>query len=1419
MSGSKASLKAAKAALDAGNYNEAVNQALVVLASDPNNYFAKLFLGRGLDKQGKTEDAIKAYDSATIIKPNDDQAWLGLRTLYEGQGPKQVSEYTDVSIRLAELYAGLDDKHRCQTAVDKLTSFVKENGTRAQYKRALEVLLPSSPIYDYLEGRIPHPSHTYHMLADIIETEEKERINKEIGERRTRIGARIEQVTLEVKREVFAHSQLENTYRHVIDWSDSDEVRREYEEKLLSRAYEMLTVLPREAKSDKRTDVMNQANGMVTIKHPFKLAWWLELEWKDFESVSKLDASILREFINFFPNDGLAKILKGYLSSELSPFSHDTGENMTVNGEQNEEQDEGINAILGAEDRLVMMTDGLQDADDSALAYRLMSEYYLHIEEYSTAVDTARDALKIVKDESSKSGLTFQENIDAINGTLATSLVHHQAPKNHPEARSIFDAILTRQPMYTPALIGIGLILEDEEDFVKAVNFLSRALERDPTNVRIAAESAWCKSRRGEVEQGMAGLEMQLSQMKTDDPKSRDLRAQTLYRIGICQWELNASKSARKDRKGAYAQFLAAIKMNVNFAPAYTSLGLYYADYAKDRKRARQCFQKAFELSSSELVAAEHLARSFADQGDWDIVEIIAQRAIDSGKLRVSPGSKKKPVSWPFSALGVVQMNKQDYSKSVVSFLAALRIRPDDYYSYVGLGESYHNSGRYNSASKTFHYAEEIAEKSEIRTVNERWFTQYMLANVDRELGSYDEAIEGYQSVLNTREKEFGVLIALLQTYNERSWRCIELGYFGQAEESAKQAIHVAEIIASYRQDTFNLWKSLGDACSVFALVQTHVEDVPIKEIRQLLESRIDLEEYNTFADVEGVGQEQLKNLGQMYAQTHLDWLTECLHASILAQKRAIHACSHNVDAQAVAWYNLGWTEYRAHTSLETTADSVVGKPSNRYLKAAMRCFKRAIELEAGNAEFWNALGVVTSLLNPKVAQHSFVRSLHLNERSARTWTNLGTLYLLQSDLELAHTAFARAQSTDPDYSHAWLGEGLLALLWGDSREGLSHFTHAFEIADSSSLIAKRQYATSAFDNLLSAPPDQSSITSLIQPLFALQQLQTQSPGELPYRHLAALYLERVGHYAGAIDALSSVCSTVEIEYEESESAMALGRYSQAKSDLARNQLAVQDFATAAENAETALDLSSEVNSGGLEVEARRKLRLSAHLTAGLAHHYSDDTDQAIQMFRSALEESHSAADVVCTLAEVLWAKGGETEKNVAREQLFDCVEKNPEHVGSRILLGAIAAFDEDEAVMEAAKEDLQNIRTLKGLDQRQQGRIEEVLAAISLMLGDAGVMEEGLNEQVRGEIATSIMLSPSQPHGWSELAAFSEEPYPAQMALKTAVRAVPPHGRLGSQDLVQAYAGAGTLGDAQRAIMLGPWMQHGWEAFKSMLG
>ncbi|KAK4690960.1 superkiller protein 3, partial [Lecanoromycetidae sp. Uapishka_2] len=1398
MSSAKATLKAAKAALDAHKYDDAVEQAKTVLATDPSNYNANVFIGLAYDKQEQYEASETAYKVAVKSKNKDLLAWQGLVTLYERQAGKKLNEYHDAVLSLAEIYMEKDDRTRCQTVISKYVADAKKYGSRAQLKRSLDVYLPGRPLHDFLEGSIPQPASTYAKIADIVEAEEKEKINTEIGQRRTRLGAKIDQVTADVKREVLEASQLEELYGAIIDWTHDDEIRRQYEEKLLQRAYDTLAILSSPKKATKREQVKTLAEGLVILKHPFLLAWQIKLEWSDVEEIVELDAGLLKEYIEFFQDDGLSKVLRGYLQSDISPFSK------LVTSDEGESKDNEVIESMSAEDRLILMTEGIEESTSSILAHRLMGQLYLNLDENESAAAMARKGLICVSKESHISGLSLRNHLDAVTVMLATALVHFQAPRHHPEATELFEGILKRKPTETSALIGIGLILEEEEEYTKAVDFFGKALKRS-SDPRIKAEAAWCKAMIGDNESGLHEIEVCLQEMEGSDLRTRSLRSQTLYRIGICIWNQDTSNKARKskDKNGAYSYFLASMQVDMNYAPAYTSMGIYYSDYARDKKRARKCFQKAFELSSAEVEAAERLAKSFANSREWDYVEVVAQRVIESGKAKQAPGSKKKAVSWPFAALGVVQLNNQEYANSIVSFQAALRTTPTDYHCWVGLGEGYHNSGRYFAATKAFEQAQKLGVTSKDGSIKADWFSEYMLANVRKELGDYDDAIAGYQEVLRARPAEFGVSIALLQCLVEYAWHNVQLGFFGRAADTAREAISLAPKIVEERSDAFNLWKAIGDACSIFTYVEAHADRLPVEDLQSLFEIGSDADVYNPLTDIDGVDIDNLKtSLKEINLPSGFSKLS--IRAALLAQKRSIHACAADIHARAVAWYNLGWTEHRAHVCQAPEGKAASGKRALRHLKASYQAFKRAIELESGNAEYWNSLGIATTDLNPSISQHSFIRSLYLNDKSARVWTNLGTLYLIQEDYQLASEAFNRAQSCDPDYAQAWLGQGLLANRLAESKEARGLFTHAFEIADSSSTMIKRQYAMSTFDHLISSPTSPST-ADVLQPLFALHQLRSQLASDIVFQHLLSLFAERAGDFADAAANLEQIASTLEAEYETSESSITLLQYAQAKADLARVQLAENNLDVAADSAETALNLTDGGNS---EKGTRRKIRLSAHMTAGLAYYYRGTMDEAISMFRSALEETQGNPDLVCLLAQVLWAKGGDDERSVAREQLFNCVETHPDHVGAIMLLSVIAILDDDRDTVEAVTADLQGLRTRDDLSVEQQSKVAQVLTAIASVYSDD---DEDSSQLV--EASTTVMLAPFKPHGWSQFAGFSEEAYPAEIAVLTATKAAPPRGTLDAIELAKAYAGTSRLDDAQRAVAMAPWTAQGWEA------
>jgi len=76
-----------------------------------------------------------------------------------------------------------------------------------------------------------------------------------------------------------------------------------------------------------------------------------------------------------------------------------------------------------------------------------------------------------------------------------------------------------------------------------------------------------------------------------------------------------------------------------------------------DPNRASKCFQKAFELDATQTDAARRLAESFAEEREWDLVEVVARRTIEGEGGNEKATSKHLPVnSWAWKALGVVEL-------------------------------------------------------------------------------------------------------------------------------------------------------------------------------------------------------------------------------------------------------------------------------------------------------------------------------------------------------------------------------------------------------------------------------------------------------------------------------------------------------------------------------------------------------------------------------------------------------------------------------------------------------------------------------------------------------------------------------------------------------------------------------------------
>jgi superkiller protein 3 len=168
---------------------------------------------------------------------------------------------------------------------------------------------------------------------------------------------------------------------------------------------------------------------------------------------------------------------------------------------------------------------------------RILGSYYLYNKEYESATEISRSTIESLRTLQSNAGILIPAPETSLLITLATSLIHYQAPKHHPQARKLFDAILTRKPDSVEALVGKGRVALDAEDFEGAVGLTSKALELSPDNVTAKMEHAWALVLLHDIENGKRELQETLPLIDGRDPHSRDTIAEILWRIGKCLWD------------------------------------------------------------------------------------------------------------------------------------------------------------------------------------------------------------------------------------------------------------------------------------------------------------------------------------------------------------------------------------------------------------------------------------------------------------------------------------------------------------------------------------------------------------------------------------------------------------------------------------------------------------------------------------------------------------------------------------------------------------------------------------------------------------------------------------------------------------------------------------------------------------------
>ncbi|KAF7321489.1 Antiviral protein [Mycena kentingensis (nom. inval.)] len=1380
----KGKLKAARDAIGKKDFALAKNSAEQALAFDPTNYNANVFLGLALLELGELDESEIAYRRAIDANPEQLLAWQGLSKYYERT--ERWDKLAETTRRLLDIYAQTEDATKCVEAIEKLIALQRSKGTSDELIDALSLILPDSP-FNGLLSTLPIPDHTnpesvpayatqaavhnalpiLEEIVAVLERNEASAYDKEVAKRRTRLGAATPEVLRkEVGVEIWGSSRLPKFYADILNHPHTtDELRRAIDAKLLRYKHRFLSALP---VTDKRKpgaarEVDELVDGAITLEIPDELAWSLCLDAIDCAEMTDYPLRLLRQYNQLFPTATLASMLAAYI--QYAGLVDDDAEEQSP---------------LAA-DPFDTIQDAYTSLTNSVIATRICADAYVQECDYQNAIVAAENGLSLLTRNEAERGRAFAKTRQGFKVVLATSLVHLFPPKHHVRALSVLDEVLATAPNNTACLMGRAYVLQHEDRWNEAADLFGRVgrLLPDDMNVGIRAkeEEAWCRIRVGELESGIGGLEEVLALLKQVEDAEADC-ARCLCRIGKGYWEMGDDK-----RDESYRCFISSLKHNASYAPAFSALGIYYLEAAtpSDPTRASKCFQKAFELDARESDAARRLADGFAEEREWDLVEVVARRTIE-GEGGLDAGLKNEgsrrflPTNaWAWKAVGVVELARSNYAAAIQALQITLRAEPDDQVSWLRLGETYSKAGRQAAAMKALVRAQELDPDD--------WMCGFFLAEVQRQIGQLQEAVDAFHSIHAQHPNEVGVLVSLGESYLELGRVQLQDGFGARAERSFIIAIRVAlqtmKESAGFRSLS---WKTVADALFFLARRSILFEEA---DVRDALAAVVGLLPQNLqpSPNLRGV-----LPLPDVVAEPTLS-PKKIIEVAAAAYDYRIALGSTESAARASAWYDLGIV------LLVLSGQFTIKRPPRT------------------SASERNTM-LNERLSQPKSAQHAYIKALEVDSKNASTWANLGLLYFHQKDFELANQALLRAQTLDPECTIAWAGQALVAAANGHYSDSATLLDHAVTLV---SVVPQvdLEYAARSFLRFKSKPSTHS-VDDLLPMFFVLDRHCQTHPGDACGLHLFGLVCESLGQLERAAELIGKAIVVLEAEYEETESTSVEKNFTIANANIARLRLSLQDYDGAIEAFESVLGLIGEEEAD----DEATTMRVQAHFGISLASFFLNQSNAALEQAEMALQAAGEnvliRGHATVLSAQILWAAGSRED---AKAQLLDCITKDPENFIAMNTLAAMGILTNDEGLVEAALSDLLSLPVDKCLELDPERNLDYLLTQSQLAQGNldkalslkqAGIFYEPRRSDTRNELAK---LSLQQGDGKTAQALLSaskpEDPDSARKSL--ALQAI--------TESINGNKSGAAVSLAQKALFLTPWDAQNWRSLALVRG
>jgi len=379
------------------------------------------------------------------------------------------------------------------------------------------------------------------------------------------------------------------------------------------------------------------------------------------------------------------------------------------------------------------------------------------------------------------------------------------------------------------------------------------------------------------------------------------------------------------------------------------------------------------------------LAEGFAEEREWDLVEVVARRTIDgegglNAGLKGDGGSATRYLptnAWAWKAVGIVELvslnslltkivshrrlarkTRKNYSEAIQALQIALRADTDDQISWLRLGEAYSKAGRHAAAMKSLMRSRELKPDD--------WMSSYFIGEVQRQVGQYQEAVDSFRSILVDRPLEIVVLMSLGQTYLALGLHEISTGFIARAECSFVECVRVAMQAVDASPGFRGIaWKIAADAIFHLSNNSLFFDEENVRAV---------LSTVTPLMSTLGERLSGIIHLARLHDMSSLDGL-KALETAIAAYDYRISLGTSENSPNGCAWFDLGIALHSWCRRISSSEDR------QKAEKQAMCCVTEALREDSGNEIYWNALGCINFDTQPKTAQHAYIRALEIDPK------------------------------------------------------------------------------------------------------------------------------------------------------------------------------------------------------------------------------------------------------------------------------------------------------------------------------------------------------------------------------------------------------------------------------------------------------